>query len=170
MHLNTRGQVSIMSQYSRCNYTDGVERDKRVVGGCEECLADTGVVHVVTGRRQDRRHLVYRTQPPTQLRHKHTEDLVSSVYTTVLLLFLIFNDFCQTKYLKIYRADLRQIFGAARTMAADVQAEISFSFDRSRGVAMKTNFIVVHRYAGGCMVAKRSGRTCRLASNIFLFF
>ena len=126
MHLNTRGQVSIMSQYSRCNYTDGVERDKRVVGGCEECLADTGVVHVVTGRRQDRRHLVYRTQPPTQLRHKHTEDLVSSVYTTVLLLFLIFNDFCQTKYLKIYRADLRQIFGAARTMAADVQAEISF--------------------------------------------
>ena len=27
----------------------------------------------------------------------------------VLLLFLIFNDFCQTSYLKIYQTDLRQI-------------------------------------------------------------
>jgi len=44
----------------------------------------------------------------------------------VLLLFLIFNDFCQTNYPKIYRADLRQMFIVGRTMAVDDQSEISF--------------------------------------------
>ena len=38
----------------------------------------------------------------------------------VLLLFLIhlfiFNDFCQSNYLSIYRTDIRQIFKVGRTM------------------------------------------------------
>ena len=45
----------------------------------------------------------------------------------VLLLFLIFNDSCQTNYLKIYPTDLRQSFRVGRTMAVDDQTEISFS-------------------------------------------
>ena len=45
----------------------------------------------------------------------------------ILLLFLIFNDSCQTNYLKIYPTDLRQSFRVGRTMAVDDQTEISFS-------------------------------------------
>jgi len=50
----------------------------------------------------------------------------------VLLLFLIyfcsyFNDSCHTNYLKIYRTDLRQIFGVDRTTAVNYQSEISLS-------------------------------------------
>ena len=44
----------------------------------------------------------------------------------VLLLFLLFNDACQTNYLKIYQTDLCQIFGVVRTMAVVNQSEISF--------------------------------------------
>ena len=33
----------------------------------------------------------------------------------ILLLFLVFNDYCQTNYFKIYRTDLRQIFRVGRT-------------------------------------------------------
>jgi len=45
----------------------------------------------------------------------------------ILLLFLVFNDYCQTNYFKIYRTDLRQIFRVGRTTAVDDQSEISFS-------------------------------------------
>jgi len=37
----------------------------------------------------------------------------------------IFNDFCQTDYLKIYPTDRRQIFGAAIIVAVNDQSEIS---------------------------------------------
>ena len=43
----------------------------------------------------------------------------------VFLLF-IFNDFCQTNYLNIYRTDLRQIYRVVRSMAVDDQSESSF--------------------------------------------
>jgi len=45
----------------------------------------------------------------------------------VRLLFLIFNDSCQTNYLKMYRTDLRQVLKADRTMHVDDQSKISFS-------------------------------------------
>ena len=44
----------------------------------------------------------------------------------VRLLFLIFNDSCQTNYLKMYRTDLRQVLKADRTMHVDDQSKISF--------------------------------------------
>ena len=44
----------------------------------------------------------------------------------VLLLFLIFNDSCQTSYLKIYLTDLRQKFRVGRIVAVDNQSKISF--------------------------------------------
>ena len=43
-----------------------------------------------------------------------------------VLLFVIFSDFCQTNYLKIYQTDLRQIFRFGRTVAVDDQPETSF--------------------------------------------
>ena len=51
----------------------------------------------------------------------------------VLLLFFIYfwftlyNDSCQTNYLKIYGTDLRQFLRVGKTTAVDDQAEISFS-------------------------------------------
>jgi len=42
-------------------------------------------------------------------------------------MFLIFNDFCQTTYLKIYCTDLCQILRVDRPVAVDDQSEISFS-------------------------------------------
>jgi len=50
----------------------------------------------------------------------------------ILLLFLVFNDYCQTNYFKIYRTDLRQIFRVGRT-------QITF-FDSSEDVATATSF------------------------------
>jgi len=45
-----------------------------------------------------------------------------------VLLQFIFNDSCQSSYLKIYQTDLRQVFsiGTGRTIAVDDQSEISF--------------------------------------------
>jgi len=43
----------------------------------------------------------------------------------VLLLFLIYNDSCQTNYLNIYRTDLRQILQVGRTTAAGDPSEIN---------------------------------------------
>jgi len=63
----------------------------------------------------------------------------------VLLVFLIFSNFCQTN-LNIYRTDLREIFRVGRTVAVDDQSEISF-FDLSRDVATGTRqpiFGVIH--------------------------
>jgi len=37
----------------------------------------------------------------------------------------IFNDSCQTDYLKVYRTDLRRIFTVGGTVAVDDQSEIS---------------------------------------------
>ena len=42
-------------------------------------------------------------------------------------LLVNFNDFCQTKYLKNYRSDPRQISRVGRTMAVDERSEVSFS-------------------------------------------
>ena len=47
-----------------------------------------------------------------------------------LLMFLIFNDFCQVSCLKIYRSDLRQILKVRRTVAVDDQSEISLSISQ----------------------------------------
>ena len=43
----------------------------------------------------------------------------------VLLLFLIYNDSCQTNYLNIYRTDLRQILRVGRTTVAADPSEIN---------------------------------------------
>jgi len=57
-----------------------------------------------------------------------------------MLLFsfiLLFNDFCQTYYLNIYRTDLYRICRNGRTMVADEKSEVkSFFTDLSRDVAM----------------------------------
>ena len=46
--------------------------------------------------------------------------------TSVSNLF-VFNDSCQTSYLKVHRTDLHQIFRIESNMPADDQSEISFS-------------------------------------------
>jgi len=51
-----------------------------------------------------------------------------SAYVSYLF---IFNDSCQTNYLKIYKTDLRQILRVDRTMAVDDESEISFLVTQS---------------------------------------
>ena len=64
-----------------------------------------------------------------------------------VLLRFIFNDSCQSSYLKIYQTDLRQVFsiGTGRTIAVDDQSEISFfdpSFVTCMGVAVHRRLVV----------------------------
>ena len=47
--------------------------------------------------------------------------LVRATLYFVLLLFLIFNDCCQTNYVNVYRTDRRKIFRVGRTVALDDQ-------------------------------------------------
>jgi len=45
----------------------------------------------------------------------------------VMLFFnYIFIDFCQTNYLSIYRADLREICRIGKTLAVDERSEVMF--------------------------------------------
>ena len=68
----------------------------------------------------------------------------------VLLLFLIFSNFCQTN-LNIYRTDLREIFRVGRTVAVDDQSEISFFRSLKGGCHgnTATNLGVIHTLGSG---------------------
>jgi len=44
----------------------------------------------------------------------------------LFIFFVIFNDFCQTNYLNIYRADLRHICRDGRTVAVDEGLKLVF--------------------------------------------
>jgi len=57
-----------------------------------------------------------------------------------LILYLFPDDFRQTKYLKIYGTDLRQIFRVYRTMAVGWMIDQKLAFDFLRDVAWQTSF------------------------------
>jgi len=60
---------------------------------------------------------------------------------------LVFNDFCQTNYLKIYWTDLRQMLRDGRTMAVGDQSELSFSILQGT-LPWQPIFVVVHGCRG----------------------
>jgi len=68
-------------------------------------------------------------------------------YVLLMFYFLdIFTDFCQTKYLNVYRTNLHEICRIGRTLAADERSEVIFQhmklfFDPSKDVAVTTNFM-----------------------------
>jgi len=67
-------------------------------------------------------------------------------FADVLFFKDIFTDFCQTKYLNVYRTDLHEICRICRTLAADERSEVIFQhmklfFDPSKDVAVTTNFM-----------------------------
>jgi len=62
------------------------------------------------------------TRPPV-LREAQTW----RVYVLLTFSFILFNDFCQTNYLNIYRTNLHQLCRHGRTTAVDERSEVSFS-------------------------------------------
>jgi len=71
----------------------------------------------------------------------------------LFLSYLFFNNSCQTNYLKIYRADLRQIFTFGGTTAGDDQSEVSFSIRcRARDFfGLSTEMIFITPVASGAV-------------------
>jgi len=73
--------------------------------------------------------------------------------------FVYFNDFCQTSYVKNLPTDLRRIFRVDRTVAVDDQSEISLSIPQG-ALSWQPIFVVVH----GCGIPVRQVATCVVLS------
>jgi len=101
---------------------------------------------------------------PDLLKAGMRDILSASVF--LIYLFLFFNDFCETNYLKVYWTDIRQIFRVG------CMINIKLVFPSSRDVAMTAILLVLsqkwtsldtgsywHRRGGGCNVG-----LCRASS------
>jgi len=57
---------------------------------------------------------------------------MAAVIRAYVLPLFLFNDSCQTSYLKIYRTECHQACRVGRTMPVDDQSEISFSISQKK--------------------------------------